>query len=367
MPRLAIQSSSATRIVLEGRELLYFGGCGYLGLAHHPRVVAAVVEGVQRYGASAAASRETTGNCVAYDELELELARRVGMPAAVLTPEGYTANFVAAQALARQRRVALIDERSHASLFDAAHAARLEVHTWKHGALEHLEELLAVHAERAVVVSDGVFASRGEIAPVQELTRLVRAVGAALWIDDCHGTGVIGSSGRGCFEHAAVQGEDLVLTSTLSKALGCYGGFAAGSASFVATAREHSQAYIGSTPPPPPLAHAALVALSLAYDEPERLARLRRNCARFRGGLRSLGLPTPREDLPVFAFVLPQAEAMLAVHEVLLHAGLYAPLVRYLGSPATGNFRIALNAEHTDDDLGRLLAGLARGLGRAGS
>lgn len=367
MPRLAIQASSATRVVLDERELLYFGGCGYLGLAHHPRVVAALAEGAQRFGASAGASRETTGNCVAYDQLEHELARRIGVPEVVLTPEGYTANFVAAQALASERRVALIDSHSHPSLVDAAYAARLEVHTWAHGELELLERLLAQHGERAVVMSDGVFPSRGEIAPVRELAQMAGALDAALLIDDCHGTGVVGGGGRGSLEHAGVRDDHVVLTSTLSKALGCYGGLVAGASSLAATAREHSQAYIGSTPPPPALAHAALTALSLAYDEPARLARLRRNCARVRDGFQALGLPTPREDLPVFAFALHEADAMVALHEQLRRAGLFAPYVRYLGSPPSGNFRIVVNAEHSDDDLERLLHELANGLRNARS
>lgn len=367
MPRLAIEASSATRVVLEGRELVYFGGCGYLGLAHHPRVLAAVSEGAQRFGLSAGASRETTGNCVAYDQLERELARRIGAPEALLAPEGYTANFVAAQALARERRVALIDAQSHPSLADAAYAARMEVHLWPHGALDQLERLLAEHGERALVMSDGVFPSRGEIAPVRELARLAGAVEAALLIDDCHGTGVVGAGGRGSLEHAGVRDDHVVLTSTLSKALGCYGGFVAGAARLIAVAREHSQAYVGSTPPPPALAHAALTALELAYDEPARLARLRRNCALVREGFQALALPIPREELPVFAFALHDADSMSTLHEQLRRAGLFAPHVRYLGSPQGGNFRIVVNAEHSDEDLQRLLRELASGLGRTSS
>jgi 7-keto-8-aminopelargonate synthetase-like enzyme len=364
MPRLAISASSARTVQLEGRSLVYFGGCGYLGLAHHPRVVAELAEGAKRFGVSAGASRETTGNCVAYDELEQQLALRLEVPAALLTPEGYTANFVAAQALARERRVALVDDRSHPSVFDAAHAARLEVHVWPHRDLENLRTLLREHAKAAVVATDGVFPSRGELAPADGLVALAHEFGAASWIDDCHGTGVVGARGRGVLEHFGLSGDDVVLTSTLSKALGCYGGVVAGSREFVAAAREHSQAYIGSTPPPPAVACAASIALELAFADTNLLERLRANTTVLREGFARLRLRVPAEPLPVFAFALEDAASMERLHAGLRDEGLFAPYVKYLGSPQAGHFRIVVNAAHESEDLQRLLAGLARGLRR---
>ncbi len=362
MPRLAIQASSARTVELDGREFVYFGGCGYLGLAHHPRVVAALTEGLQRFGVSAGASRETTGNCVAYDELELQIAARLELPAAVLTPEGYTANFVAAQAIARERRVALVDDRSHPSLFDAAHSARLEVHAWPHGELVDLRKLLSEHGQRAMVVADGVFPMLGEFARAAELAELAREFGAGLWIDDCHGTGVVGARGRGVLEHFGVGGDDVVLTSTLSKALGCYGGFVAGSREFTEAVRQHSQAYIGSTPPPPAVACAALAALELAFDDSRWLARMRENAALVRAGFTRLGLPVSAENLPVFAFGLGDAARMERLHDDLRRGGLFAPYVRYFGAAQAGSFRIVVNAAHEPEDLQRLLAGLEHGL-----
>jgi 7-keto-8-aminopelargonate synthetase-like enzyme len=362
MPRLAIQASSARTVELDGRALVYFGGCGYLGLAHHPRVVAALTEGLRRFGVSAGASRETTGNCVAYDELELQIAARLERPAAVLTPEGYTANFVAAQAIARERRVALVDDRSHPSLFDAAHSARLEVHAWPHGDLESLRKLLREHGRRAVVMTDGVFPMLGEFARASELAELAREFDAGSWFDDCHGTGVVGARGRGVLEHFGVSGDDVVLTSTLSKALGCYGGFVAGSRPFAEAVREHSQAYIGSTPPPPAVACAALAALELAFDDSSLIARLRESTALVRAGFARLGLPLPAENLPVFAFAFDDAARMERLHDELRRDGLFAPYVRYFDSARAGSFRIVVNAAHELEDLRRLLAGLERGL-----
>ncbi len=364
MARLSIEASAATRIVLAGRELLYFGGCGYLGLAHHPRVLEALAHAAQRFGVSTGASRETSGNCVLYDELERELARRFHASHALLTPEGYTANFVAAQILAREHTVALIDERAHASVFDAARAAGLRIETWPHHDLAALERSTREHGRRAVVACDGVQPSRGELAPLRAIAELCDAVEAALWVDDCHGVGVVGPSGRGSLEHAGVSGERVLLTATLSKALGCYGGFVAGPQRWIEAAREHSGAYIGSTPPPPPVAAAALVALGLAFDDGARLAALRSNSELMRSGFHALGLPTPREDLPVFAFALPDQAAMNALHEHLLARGVFAPYVRYLDTSGGGNFRLVVNAEHSGAEVELLLQALASGLRR---
>jgi 7-keto-8-aminopelargonate synthetase-like enzyme len=365
MPRLSIESSSATHVRLDGRELSYFGGCGYLGLAHHPRVVAAFADGARRFGLSAGASRETTGNCVVYDQLELDLARRLGQPAALLTPEGYTANFVAAQALARERQVALIDERSHPSLFDAARAAQLATHAFPHGGLDVLDKQLREHGARAVVMLDGVFPTRGEIAPLRQLAQLTAEHGAALLVDDCHGTGVVGEHGRGALEHHNVRDDHVVLTSTLSKALGCYGGFVAGPQALIDAARAHSQAYIGTTPAPPAAACAALEALKLAFDNGALLEQLRQNSAQLRVGFHALGLPTPGENVPVFAFALESAETMRGLHERLRDRGIFAPYVHYLGSPSAGNFRIVVNAAHTREHIAALLDGLAGALDRS--
>ena len=365
MARRSIARSTSSTVEIDGRELLYFGGSGYLGLAHHPRVVAAFVEGAARFGVSVGASRETTGNTLEHEALELDLARLLGFEAALLLPEGYTANLAVAQSIAEERDVALIDEASHTSLFDAATVARLEVVAIAHGDVEQFRKRLAgCEGRRTVLMTDAVFPSRGHLAPTRELADLALRSGAVLVLDDCHGTGVIGAHGRGAHEDAALAGEHVVVTSTLSKALGCYGGFVAGSARWIRRVRERAAVYVGTTPIPPALAVAARVALELAFGDDEFVRRMRANSACLRAGLERLGLRTPSADVPVFAFELEDATRMQHVHESLLAEGILAPYIHYPGGPQAGNFRLVVTAAHETDHVDRLVAALGRQLGR---
>ena len=361
MARLGIESSRGSTVVLDGRELDYFGGCGYLGLAHHPRVVEALAEGLRRHGVSAGASRETTGNTRAHEGLESDLARHLGCEAALLLPEGYTANFAAAQSLAQEHSVALVDERSHPSLFDAARNAQLELQSIPHGDGVALRRALAYcGSRRAVVMTDSVFPSRGVVAPLAEWAELARGHGGTLLVDDCHGTGVLGPSGRGALEQAAIGGEHVLLTSTLSKALGCYGGFIAGTRAQIERVQRRSSVYVGTTPIPPAIAEAARAALEVAFGDGERVAQLRANIAVFRAGLERLGLGRAREELPVFSFALESAERMLELEAGLREDGILAPYIRYPGGPAAGNFRIVVTAAHSLAQIERLLDALSR-------
>lgn len=366
MARLPIQSSRGSTVVIDGREFDYFGGCGYLGLAQHPRVIEALVAGAQRHGVSSGAARETTGNALAHDELERDLARHLRCEATVLLSEGATANLAAAQALALEHTLALVDERSHPSLFDAAQAAKLEVRPIAHADSSALRaELARAGTRRAVVATDSVFPSRGEIAPLAEWAQLAAEHGGTLLVDDCHGTGVIGPHGLGALEHSALSGSHVLLTSTLSKALGCYGGFVAGDTKWIELVRTRSNAYLATTPVPPAIAEAARVALDVAFGSPERLGRLRANIALMRSGLERLGMPTPREELPVFAFQLGDAETMRTLEASLRDAGVLAPYIRYPGGPPEGFFRIAVNAAHSLGQIERLIELLERHAGAA--
>lgn len=361
MARLDIERSTATTVVLGGRELTYFGGCGYLGLAHHPDVVHAARTGFERYGVSSGASRETTGNTRAHDELESALAHHLGCDALALLPDGYLANLAALQSLAGAVDIALVDDGAHPSLFDAAYAARLGVQHFQHASAEAVRCLLGESAERCAVLTDTVFPSRGEIAPIAELAQACEASEAWLVLDDCHGTGVIGATGRGALEHAKLPGKRVLLTSTLSKALGCYGGFVAGSREAIERVRG-SAAYVGSTPIPPAIATAASVAVELAFADNRLVTKLRDNLERFHARSRKFRTSAHAAQLPVIAFSLGAPERMRAVEAALLDDGILAPYVCYPGGPPEGNFRIVVTAAHDHADIERLAGALARHL-----
>ncbi|VAX36197.1 hypothetical protein MNBD_PLANCTO03-2286, partial [hydrothermal vent metagenome] len=257
MPATPITACDATTVTLpDGRVVLAFGGCNYLGLANHPRVLRAVIEATTRYGLSTTASRETTGNAEPHEALERELAAFLGVERTLLVPDGYLANIAACQgAQAAGCRHAVLDSRAHASMKDAAIAAGLRVSCFDHadadslaGVLEALRKAGGRDAHptemnsggdghptgaSAVVMTDGVFTVDGEPAPLAALLQTL-GPGDRLLIDDCHGLCVLGSGGRGSLAHANLTDRRVIITSSLAKGLGCAGGIVAGSAADIA-------------------------------------------------------------------------------------------------------------------------------------
>ena len=369
MPRLPVAASVATHVRLDDRAVLSFGGCNYLGLGHHPDVIAAVTRGLQTYGLSTTASRETTGDTVAHDALERELAAFLQVEQCLVTPEGYSANLALGQALARTHRVALTDEKSHRSVSHAVAAAGLRVTAYPHLDARAAGVLAAEYdSEGVVILTDGVFAADGAVAPARALFDALPSRNAMLVIDDCHGFCVLGRSGRGTADHHGLSAANrpldprVVVTTSLAKGLGCYGGVIAGASSIVQAAQDVASVYRGTTPAPPAIIEGAREALRVIDREPQRFQRLRSNADRLRKGMARLGVELPPTPAPVFAFVLGDSAAMERVHQALLARGILAPLIMYPGGPTDRYFRVTVNAEHTHEQIDQLLTALGESL-----
>lgn len=360
MARLDVTACIPTSIRVDGRDVLAFGGCNYLGLAHHPRVIAALAEGAAEFGISTTASRETTGNTSVHDALERELAGWMRQEAAILLAEGYTANIALAEALSRDHGVALIDARAHRSLRAAATAAGMQVLEYEHLSPDSAAWLVRQHADQGVAIfTDGVFAADGAVAPIGALLAALPGRRATLVVDDCHGVCVLGERASGSVEYAGLQDPRLAITTTLAKGVGCYGGTVLGSRALVQSVRDHADVYRRSTPVPTPIACAARAALRVIEENPSLVQRLRSNIFRLGEGLRRLGLGVHLQPVPIFTFVLESRERMERVHQKLLHDGVYAPFIEYPGGPTDCFFRVTVNAAHTHEHLDRLLHGLA--------
>jgi 8-amino-7-oxononanoate synthase len=390
MARLNVELTTATTITVDGRELLAFGGCNYLGLAHHPAVLGAVREGMAKFGISTTASRETTGNTIVHDKLEQELAAFMHQEAAILLAEGYTANIAVAQALCRRHGVALIDARAHKSLRSAAAAAGMQVFEYEHLNADSAAWLVRQYGDQGVVIfTDGVFAADGAVAPVADLLAVLPKQRAVLVVDDCHGFCVLGDRGEGTVCEAGVDDPRVCITTTLAKGLGCYGGAVIGRRALIDSVREHADVYRRSTPVPTPLAMAARAALGVLQRETELISYLRRNTATMRQMLAGLGIgfestaqpretsaaaaeggvatiqaptTTAQEKVPIFTFTLESSAKMEKVHQTLLESGIYAPYIEYPGGPTSRFFRLTACAKHTPDQLQRLSDFLARSL-----
>lgn len=354
MARLDVVASTSSTLTLnDGRKLLAFAGCNYLGLAQHPKVLAAASEGLLTFGVSTTASRETTGNTAVHDSLEVELATYVGQEAAILTAEGYTANFAVAQGLAHDHGIALIDSKAHRSIRNAANAAGMQVIDYEHNNPASAAALAQRFADQGVAIfTDGIFAADGAIAPVAQLLAALPKRRSTLVVDDCHGFCVMGPRGAGTVAAAGINDPRICITTTLAKGLGCYGGAVLGRKPLINYIRDHSDVYRRSTPVPTPIAMAARAAVSLLMNDDSLLTTLQRNITLMREALSTV--PTHNDPVPVFTFVLPGGSpAMQEVHETMLSHGIYAPLIEYPGGPSDRYFRLTVTAAHTPEEIAR--------------
>jgi len=343
-----------------GRNLLHFSGCDYFRMARHPALRAAARSVLSGRGLNVAASRLTTGNHPIYGQLELELARWFDCESAVVLPDGYLAPVAAAQALTGDFTHALIDEASHGALVDASRMLDCPVIQFKHrDALDLAQRLQNIgQPSRIVLLTDGLFARDGSVAPLQAYLKVLPAR-ALILLDDAHGVGILGENGRGTLEHEGVDRRRVIQCGTLSKAFGAYGGMVLGVRSLRNRILGRSRCFVGTTPLPLPLAGAALAGLRLLGSAGARRVRLRRNAGWFRAGLQEAGWECAETPGPIVRLPMCAEKVSEAVKLRLLEAGIYPPFLRYGAGSPQGAFRFVISSEHTLPQLRAALGALA--------
>ena len=351
-----LQQVRRTYVRYRGRELSYFTGCDYFRMASHPRVLAAVKEGLKRYGLNVAASRRTTGNHVAYLALEKQLAQFFGAEAGLLVTSGYATNLVVAQAHTGNFSHALIDEKSHVSLADAAQFLNCPVLTFAHRDVASFGQALerCGKSARPIVLTDGMFSRDGSVAPLQGYLKLLPRDGL-LVVDDAHGAGILGKKGGGAVDLEGADRARLIQCVTLSKAFGVFGGVILSSRKTREQLVNRSSIFVGSTPLPLPLAHAADVSVKLVKRNPQLRVKLHRNADFVKTALRRAGMQLPDHPGPIFPFHLPSAKRNAALHRALLAGGIFPSFINYLGGPNSGYFRFVISSEHAQRQLDQLV------------
>jgi len=358
--RRVLASPQGARVTVDGREYVAYCSNDYLGLAAHPAVVAAAREGADRYGVGAGASHLVLGHGAAHQALEERLAAFVELPRALLFSSGYLANIGIVTALAGRGDAVFADRLNHASLNDAALLARADFKRYPHLDLDALARLLAAsRGRRKLIVTDAVFSMDGDIAPVPDLLALAERHDAWLLLDDAHGFGVIGSSGRGTLSHFGARSPRIVYMATLGKAAGVFGAFAAGAPEVVETLVQRARPYMYTTAAPPLLAVALSKSLDLVENEEWRRERLRSLVASLRERLKPRRWRLAPSQTAIQPLVVgPSAEAV-AVSAALAREGLLVPAIRPPTVPqGTARLRISLSAAHELADVERLAAAL---------
>ncbi len=354
-------ADSAVHVVVDGESRINFCGNDYLGLSRHPDVRSAFIAAAGEFGVGSGASHLVTGHSREHHALEEELADFVRRPRALLFSTGYMANLAAIAALARRGDLVAEDRLNHASLLDAAFVSGATLKRYTHGSAADLDRLLVGEGkQRAIVATDGVFSMDGDVAPLAELAALCGARDAWLIVDDAHGLGVTGPTGRGSLEEAQLGLDDVpVLVGTLGKAFGTFGAFIAGADELIEFLIQKARSYIYTTALPPAVAAATRAALRLADREGWRRERLATLIARFRDAARSLKLETTDSRTPIQAIIFGEPAATLAASAELASQGLWVAAIRPPTVPAgTSRLRITLSAAHSDADVDQLLAAL---------
>jgi 8-amino-7-oxononanoate synthase len=348
---------------MAGRQTLLFASNDYLGLAMHPEVIQAAVEATQRFGAGAGAARLVSGSLPPHQELETALAQFKGTEAALTYGSGYLANIGTIPALIGRGGLILADRLCHASLIDGCRLSAADFRIYRHNDTDHLRSLLAARRQtrRTLIVTDGLFSMDGDLAPLPELNRLAQEYEADLYIDDAHGTGVMGPHGRGTVEHFGLDTQIPFQMGTLGKAFGSSGAYIAGPSTLIQYLMNTSRSFIFTTAPPPSSAAAATTAIRIIQREPERRARLWANRERLFTGLTQLGFNLSPSVSPIIPILVGSAETALSFAEHLFAEGIYAPAIRPPTVPdATSRIRITVTAEHTDVHIDHALAAFQR-------
>lgn len=336
--------ATGTRVTVDGRELWNFASNDYLGLAHHPAIAAAFIEGIGKYGTGATASRLVTGSAAPHHMLEETLAAAKRTEAALTFTSGYNTALSAIPVIVGKGDFVLLDRLAHASLIDAARMSGATLRVFPHNDIAKLGEILTKlrakqSSARILVVTESVFSMDGDLCPLAEILGLCETHGALLLLDEAHATGVLGSSGMGLAEQLGLQGKILFQMGTLSKAIGLSGGYLAASRDWIDLIANRARPFIYTTAPPPALAHAALAAIGIIRSDEGKSLRetLFQNIAILRENHPSAIIP----------HILGDNETTLAASAALREKGFLAPAIRFPTVPqGTARLRITVSAAH---------------------
>jgi 7-keto-8-aminopelargonate synthetase-like enzyme len=354
-----LQQVDRTYVRFRNRKLSYFSGCDYFRLASHPEVITALKEGVTKYGLNVAASRLTTGNHVLYQQLEERLAAFFGSESALLVSGGYVTNLIVAQALAGTFSHAIVDEKAHPSLWDAARLMDCPVMKLRHRAAEDLEQVVrrCGPGARLMLLTDGMFAHDGSVAPLATYLKVLPK-DALILVDDAHGGGVLGKTGKGAVEHEGVSRKQIIQTITLSKAFGTYGGAILGTEKLRQTILDKSKMFLGSTPLPLPLANAAMRSVQILKTDLSLRVQLGANVKLVKEALQAAGKMSEITPGPIVPAIPKSTRESNDMIRALLKAGIYPPFVKYATGPADGYFRFVISSEHSRNQLETLVHAL---------
>ena len=357
-----VESEQSPEVMVQGRKMIMLGSNNYLGLTNHPEVKEAAIEAVRKYGSGCAGSRLLNGTLDIHVQLEEKLASFFGKEAALTFSTGYQTNLGIIACLAGKNDVIVIDKLDHASIIDACRLSFAEVKKFKHHDLESLEYALRESGNRGkLVIVDGVYSMEGDIAPLPDIVKVCRKYGARLMVDDAHGIGVLGKTGRGTVEHFGLEQEVDIIMGSFSKSLASIGGFVAGAEYIIHYLKHNARPLMFTAALPASNTAGVLAALEVLQSEPERRAALWENARRMASGLKSLGFDIGPSQTPIIPVLIGPLEKTLVVWRKLFDAGVFTnPVAPPAVPPSQCRLRTSVMATHTAEQIDFALGAFAK-------
>lgn len=363
----ALDSGQDTEVIINGKRTIMIGSNNYLGLTADPRVKKAAELAVSKYGTGCSGSRFLNGTLTLHIELEKKLADFLHKESALTFSTGFQTNLGIISAIAGRNDYILCDKTNHASIIDGCRLSFAKLYKFKHNDMEDLERLLRGIPKNSgcLIVVDGVFSMEGDIANLPEIVRLARKYGARILVDDAHGLGVLGKGGRGTAEYFGLEDEVDIIMGTFSKSLASLGGFIAASEDVIHYVKHVSRPFIFSASIPPANVAAAMEALNILQNEPERIERLWENAEFMKKGFKNLGLSIGNSQTPVIPVMTYDDFTTFKIAKDLLEEGVYVnPVVSPGVQPGHALLRTSYTSTHTREQLEYALNAFKKVFGR---
>jgi glycine C-acetyltransferase len=358
-----IGSPQGAWLVVDGRKALNFCSNNYLGLANHPKLIAAAKKAVDEMGIGPAAVRTIAGTMTLHLELEKRLAAFKGVEAAITFQSGFAANLATIPALVGKEDVIFSDRLNHASIIDGCRLSGGKIIPYEHcdvGSLEAVIKENLAQFRRAIIITDGVFSMDGDVAPVDKIYDVAQRYDILLMVDDAHGEGVLGKGGRGIVDHFGLHGKVDVEIGTMSKAFGVVGGVVAGTPVIVEWLRLRGRPFLFSSAVTVPDAAACIAALDILEFSTELVDRLWDNARYFKAEMKNLGFDTGLSTTPITPVMLGEAPLAQQFSRDLFEADVFAMALGYPTVPqGKARIRVMISAAHAKDDLDKGLEAFA--------
>ena len=352
-----VESEQDPEVIVQGKKMIMLGSNNYLGLTSHPKVKEAAIAAVKKYGSGCAGSRFLNGTLDIHVQLEEKLAKFFRKENALTFSTGYQTNLGIISSLAGKDDVVVIDKLDHASIIDACRLSFADVKKFKHNDMHSLEFVLSECGDRGkLVVVDGVYSMEGDIAPLPEIVKVCKKYGARIMVDDAHGVGVLGKTGRGTAEHFGLEKEVDVIMGTYSKSMASIGGFVTASEDVIHYIKHTSRPLIFSASPPPASVASVIAALDIIDREPERRERLWHNTHKMMKACKQMGFDTGTSETPIIPLLMGEMDKAFMMWKILSDEGVFVnPVVPPATQQGRSLIRTSLMATHTDEQLDRVL------------